>query len=128
MFTKTKVRRIQARPDLDPDFGDLQPDYVDAYMISVTPNRGADLENRYNFITLLPELEDEEDSKSLLSDVMDEFLVKGDKYSVREFSDDKIEEYIANGSYGPIISFDPDSLECSKISFLWLVPPKHLMQ
>ena len=120
----SRIKRIDPRVDLDPDFGNLQPDYAEAYQISVTPKKG---NNRYNFITLIPETGSEEESIDMLSDVMDEFLVKGDKYTVREFTDQTTEEYIANGSYGPIISFDPKSLEQDKIAFLWLVPPKHLM-
>jgi len=122
----TKIQRIDPRIDLDPDFGHSQPDYAEAYQVSVTPRVGSNKE-RYKFIALLPELDSEEEVYALLSDVMDEFLVKGDKYTVREFTDDKVEEYIANGSYGPIISFDPESIAGEKISFLWLVPPKHLM-
>ena len=121
----TKIQRIDPRLDLDPDFGHLQPDYADAYQVSVIPRKGS--AKRYKFIALLPELEADDDVYALLSDVMDEFLLKGDKYTVREFTDDKVEEYIANGSYGPIISFDPESVASEKISFLWLVPPKHLM-
>lgn len=126
-INNTKIRRIDSRTDLDPDFGSTQPDYADAYVVSVVPDKDSLMSERYNFIALLPELETEEDVHDLLSDVMDEFLSKGDKYTVREFTDEKAEEYIADGSYGPIISFDPESLEAEKISFLWLVPPPHLM-
>ena len=126
--TSTKIRRIDSRKDLDPDFGCTAPDYADAYVVSVVPTADSLISKRYKFIALLPELESEEDVYALLSDVMDEFLAKGDKYTVREFTDERAEEYIADGSYGPIISFDPESIEAEKISFLWLVPPKHLMQ
>lgn len=124
----TKIRRIDSREDLDPDFGCTSPEYADAYVVSVVPKPDSLITKRYKFIALLPELETEEDVYALLSDVMDEFLGKGDKYTVREFTDERAEEYIADGSYGPIISFDPESIEAEKISFLWLVPPKHLMQ
>ena len=123
----TKIRRIDSRPDLDPDFGNISPEYADAFIVSVVPDHDSLVSKRYKFIALLPELETEEDVHALLSDVMDEFLAKGDKYTVREFTDDRAEEYIADGSYGPIISFDPESIEAEKISFLWLVPPEHLM-
>lgn len=121
-----KIRRIDHRIDLDPDFGYSQPEYADAYMVSVIP-KDSNLE-RYSFIALIPELEYSEDVYGLLSNVMELFLPEGDKYTVREFTDERAEEYISNGSCGPVISFDPISLECDKLSFLWLVPPKHLMQ
>jgi hypothetical protein len=125
MSDKFKICKIESRYDLDPDFGDLQPDIADAYMISVTPKTAS---SRYNFITLLPEMESVEDTYSLLSKVMTEFLNEGDRYTVRDFDDRHAEDFISKGSHAPIISFDPDSLDGDLISFLWLVPPKFLMQ
>lgn len=126
--TTPRIRKIESRSDLDPDFGDLAPDPVDAYVISVTPKGSPNPKSRYQFITLLPETETEEDSYELLNDVMTEFLNEGDRYSVRDFDDKHVEDYINQGSNAPIISFDPESLESDRISFLWLVPPKFLMQ
>ena len=124
--SRTCVRKIESRFELDPDFGDLQPETADAYMVSVSPKGLA--KGRYKFITLLPEMESAEAAYSLLGKVMTEFLNEGDRYTVRDFDDKQAEEYINKGSISPIISFDPDSLEGDEISFLWLVPPKFLMQ
>lgn len=126
--TTSRVRKIESREHLDPDFGNIHPDPVDAYVISVTPKNSTTINARYQFITLLPETETEEDSFELLDDVMSEFLNEGDRYTVRVCTDQHVEEYIAAGSQGPIISFDPNSLEADQISFLWLTPPKFLMQ
>lgn len=126
--TSSRIRKIEPREHLDPDFGNIQPDPVDAYVISVTPKNSEDAKCRYQFITLLPESDTEQESIDLLDEVMTEFLNEGDRYTVRGCSDRHVEEYIAEGSQGPIISFDPDSLDSDQISFLWLTPPKFLMQ
>lgn len=123
---QTKIRKVEIRQDLDPDFGNIQPDTADAYMISVTPANVT--KKRYKFITLLPETESEQAAYKLLDKVMTAFLNKGDRYTVRDFTDEHAEDYINKGSMAPIISFDPDSLDSDQISFLWLVPPKFLMQ
>ena len=121
-----RIRRIYVRKDLDPDFGNLQPEVAEAFSIAVTPRKSKPA--RYQFVTLLPEMESEEEAHILLQEVMDEFLDDGDKYTVRDFDETEAESYIGKGSYAPIISFDPHSLEDDKISFLWLIPPRHLMQ
>jgi len=126
--TQSRILKIESRSDLDPDWGELQPDNVNAYMISVTPNNGETYKKRYQFITLIPETDTEEDSFTLLDEVLMEFLNEGDRYTVRDFNEKSVEDYISNGSNAPIISFDPDTLEGDQISFLWLVPPKFLMQ
>lgn len=124
----TRIRKIQHRYELDPDFGDIQPHNADAYLVSVTPNKPESEAKRYQFITLLPETDSTEESYDLLSDVLTEFLENGDRYTVRDFDQDHVEDYISKGSKSPIISFDPETLSCDQISFLWLVPPKFLMQ
>lgn len=125
MTTNTRIRKIYVRRELDPDFGNLQPKIAEAYTIAVTTRLDP---ARYQFVTLLPEMETEEEAHSLLQEVMDAFLDDGDKYTVRDFDQTEAESYICKGSYAPIISFDPQSLEDEKISFLWLIPPRHLMQ
>jgi len=127
MLAITRIKRIYTRMDLDPDFGDTQPESVEAYLISVSP-RQITFKERYEFIIFIPEVESTEESTSLISEVMNEFLPKGDHYKVSDFTDDEAENYFSNGSYAPILSFDPISLDDDKISFLWLIPPKHLMQ
>ena len=124
----TRIRKIQHRYELDPDFGDIQPHNAEAYLVSVIPNGPGNETKRYQFITLLPETETTEESYDLLNDVLTEFLDNGDRYTVRDFDQDHVEEYINNSRKAPIISFDPETLSCDQISFLWLVPPKFLMQ
>jgi len=121
----SRVRKILLSPDLDPDFGSLQPDNAEAYTVAVTPRTRPD---HYQFVTLIPEMETEEEAHQLIQEVMCEFLDDGDKYTVRDYDNEEAETYIANGSYAPILSFDPQSLDGEKISFLWLIPPRHLMQ
>ena len=42
-MTSSRVRKIELREHLDPDFGsNVQPDQVDAYVISVTPKDSQD--------------------------------------------------------------------------------------
>ena len=120
----TRVRKIQHRYQLDPDFGTIQPSYAEAYAVYVTPVDS----DGYDFITLLPESDSTKESYALLSEVLNEFLNKGDRYDVRDFDEDQVNEFLSNGSISPIISFDPETLDCDQISFLWLRPPKFLMQ
>ena len=124
---KSKILKIGPRANLDPDFGCVTPENVDAYQVLVTPRLGSLHRTKYQLVTLVPELNSKRATERLLSDIMDEFLIKGDRYTVVELSAERIGEYIANGSSGPLISFDPESVGYEQISFLWLVPPRHLM-
>ena len=118
-----RVRRVYSCSDLDPDFGEVHPDAAEVYQIKVVPSTVH--VPRYSFMALLPNLGSEDDTLDLLKEVLPDFLDPEDGFMVLDFTDEALEEWKSNGSCGPILSYDPRTLDGEQIDFLWLFPPKH---
>jgi len=117
----SRISKIALSTDLDPDFGSMVPDAVDAYVVSVRcPDRD------YYLIAMLPESETEDESTQLLDQVLQLFLEDGDQYTARYLTDNDVDSWV-NHNKAPVLGFNPRSLELACIQFFWVIPPKPLM-
>lgn len=118
-----KVKKITVNLDknLDPTFGDLQPDAVEAFLVMVTP-AVTDIKrfDDWFFLALMPETGEQGETERLLASVLDDFLDEGDRYVVRNFTHQDYESFDGNM---PVLGFHPERMD----EFFWLRPPQHLM-
>lgn len=103
--------------DLDPNFGDIIPDMVQAYFVLVKPKESQE-ENI--FIALLPDLGNEEETNEILKDVLHDVLNEGDHFTARAFSHSDLENFDQSL---PVLSFNPEYPD----DFFWLKPPHDMM-
>lgn len=120
-MSEGRVTKVYIDRRCDPDFGTEQPEIVDAYFVEVYP--GGDTRKSYEVIVVIPEMSDEQ-SKSLLREVLAEFLEDGDEYMARTYTHDDHEDFDINWS---IIGFDPKMEDIGMYHFFWIKPPIQLM-
>ena len=120
----SRVQKIQLYKELDVDFGSLFPEEVEGYISTVLSKR----HTYFEFLLILPKLEDDIVFNEIVDDVMLIFFEKGSKYKIRRVTNEEIEIYKKNKYFTPILSFDPYTVLNDKLGFFWLVPPKHLRQ
>ena len=120
-----KVYRSTITKELDPDWGSITPNTkVEGYVVNVTTSDD-NSEPDYWFVTLLPECENDEDARDIVTEALALFLEDGDEYSVRGLTEDDVDLYV-NDSV-PLLGFNSDTLTDTSIEFFWMVPPKSLM-
>ena len=117
---------VNRDPDLDPLFGEVQPQDPDVLWVTVTPKRSQErVLGDYFFIMILPTM-DEEEKSDVIHEVMQLALKAGDTYSVKSVTEDMAEAFELST---PIMSFNQKELVNSgEVQMLWLRPPKDLMQ
>ena len=113
------VQKVQLPKELDADFGCFFPTDIKSYVITIFSRQPLD------FLLLIPNMKR---TKSVIQEVMLNFFEKGDKYLVKDASDQDIQNFETNKYHLPILSYDPNTLLDDKISFFWLVPPIYLRQ
>jgi hypothetical protein len=117
---ETRVHKISLPLELDPDFGSQYPNNVEGFVVTVRNTRDV-----YEFILLMPAIDDDAEMTSLVQDVMHSFLESSDKYDLRDLSD--IDVALFEKFSLPVLCFHPDSVLSDKISFFWQIPPRDLM-
>jgi hypothetical protein len=117
---ETRVNKISLPLELDPDFGSQYPNNVEGFVVTVRNTLDV-----YEFILLMPPIDDDVEMTSLVRDVMLSFLEPADKYDIRDLSD--IDVALFEKFSLPVLCFHPDSTQSDKISFFWQIPPRDLM-
>ena len=124
MLYESRVQKIPLYKELDADFGTFFPTDVDSYISTVASKS----HGYFDFLLLIPELDDDLVFKEIIDDIMLIFFEKGDKYKLRKITDEEITYYEKNKYITPILSFDPNTMINDKLGFFWLIPPKYLWQ
>ena len=124
MLLENRVQKIPLYRELDADFGSHSPSEVEFYVSTVASKS----HGYFDFLLMIPEIEDDIAFKELVEDIMLTFFEKGDKYKIRRITDEEANYYEKNKYVTPILSFDPSTIINDKLGFFWLVPPKHLWQ
>jgi hypothetical protein len=104
---------VNRQAHLDPDFGNICPEKVDAYRVDVESSG-----RRWFFILMTPEHEDIDDELDTV-EICKRFLDEEDHVKIFTFCMADMETLAPNT---PIISFDPDYED----DFFWLLPPQWL--
>lgn len=118
-------------PEYDPDFGDVQPDHSDIYVVVVTPksNLERNIPIGWSLLMFLPQMETETQSSELVSDILSCFLVEGDHFYARPYKEEDFKNYKSM----PVISYDPEKMYSGggdyeiEDLFFWLRPPSNFM-
>lgn len=129
-MAERKYLAVNTNPELDPDFGRIPVYEADTYMVTVMPeltSKPQTLE-KYYFV-LLPISDNQEDSLTLLREILEHFLEENDLFEVRTCQQEDIKKWTKST---PVISFDPAKIDEEKTSlvadvFFWLSPPKSYM-
>lgn len=129
METSKSVKKLTVNfdPDLDPDFGQIVVQDINAYIVTVSP-KSTKIDLGFHCIVLTPKTEEGDESYALVEEILHCFLQAGDFYEVRKFSAEDIASYKKDT---PTVSFNPQKvfLDNAEVedSFFWLVPPRALM-
>lgn len=117
----TRVQEIHLPVEYDPDFGTQRPQDVVGFVVT-----SYSATSHFDFILLMPNVDDDDELNALIQDVMSSFLPEQRKYTLRDIDDEDV--VLFEKKYTPLLSFVPESLMDDRICFYWQFPPKHRMQ
>lgn len=120
-----RVFKMHLPVELDPDFGNIQPDKGQGFVVTVfKKNKDGIRKRRFKFLLLIPDIDiSDGDLMCILEGVTEIFLEKKEEYKIRDLTDEDVGEYTKDT---PVLSFHPKSIYDEKIGFFWQKPPHHL--
>jgi len=121
-------------PDFDPDFGNIQPENSDIYLVSITPKPSLEHKNAtglgWHFLLIMPKMKTDSETSELVADVLGSFLETGDRYCARPYKEEDYKNYSKSTA---VISYNSERMFSEGMNyeiedlFFWVKPPLGIM-